>query len=627
MAVQQLGWAGEMLLRYVELVREEALTIALAFAVGLLVASVFPRMRQGRDRVAGLVVIACLALGLWLAVGKASVFDDAFISFRYVQNLLDGHGLVWNPGERVEGYTNFLWVMILAAAASLFRVELPLLALVLCLASYAGLVMVFAGLERRLFGSGLPLATVLLALQNTSTEYATTGLETCFATLCVVLGLRGLLTGSDRRAAAVSGAWFVLATACRPDHGLFWVAGAATLLSMRLRWERPGRLWGRLPAEDWKILACYGASLLPYLAYLGWKLWYYGEILPNTYYAKGAYSSYFEQGGIYALSFLLAAHAWVIVPIAILGWAKPATEPSWRALKLFALFALPLYNFYVLKVGGDFMVGRFYLVTLPLWLLLARRAVEAPQGARMAGRALLVASLLATLGGVRLLQAPHGRWYLGDESGNYKVLEWYPRVVIRHHNWKGGNNLGAWLQQRGIEPVLATSGIGMVGYYSRLELVDILGLTDRRTARTKLGRRAKPGHEKRASKPYLVRRGVDLVRSTAYTPKRWWKLTEIDIGAHETKHQWHFFRYDRDLVDRIERLAPEIEFTSFERALDMWIWKRRPSDPALLEQDVDFFERYYFAHNDDPRRAAAVAAVLEQARAASEQEDPPAESR
>ncbi|MEZ4824399.1 MAG: hypothetical protein R2942_19210 [Ignavibacteria bacterium] len=40
--------------------------------------------------------------------------DDAFISFRYVQNFVDGNGLVFNIGERVEGYANLLWVLILS---------------------------------------------------------------------------------------------------------------------------------------------------------------------------------------------------------------------------------------------------------------------------------------------------------------------------------------------------------------------------------------------------------------------------------------------------------------------------------------------------------------------------------
>src|SRR5690606_452754 len=52
--------------------------------------------------------LAALCFGLLRAIELRWVCDDAFISFRYAQNLIDGHGLVFNAGERVEGYTNFL---------------------------------------------------------------------------------------------------------------------------------------------------------------------------------------------------------------------------------------------------------------------------------------------------------------------------------------------------------------------------------------------------------------------------------------------------------------------------------------------------------------------------------------
>ena len=62
-----------------------------------------------------LLLLPWLALLGWLTSVGWFITDDAFISFRYVRNLLDGHGLVFNPGEYVEGYTNFLWVLELAA--------------------------------------------------------------------------------------------------------------------------------------------------------------------------------------------------------------------------------------------------------------------------------------------------------------------------------------------------------------------------------------------------------------------------------------------------------------------------------------------------------------------------------
>ena len=64
---------------------------------------------------AALLLLPWLALLGWLTSVGWFITDDAFISFRYVRNLLEGHGLVFNPGEYVEGYTNFLWILELAA--------------------------------------------------------------------------------------------------------------------------------------------------------------------------------------------------------------------------------------------------------------------------------------------------------------------------------------------------------------------------------------------------------------------------------------------------------------------------------------------------------------------------------
>ena len=620
----RVEWAGEMFARYVDLLAEEAVFIGLAAAAGAgayAVARTLEHRRGGRPASSPwpvrAIVAAALVAGTCLAVGHASVFDDAYISFRYAANLLEGHGLVWNVGERVEGYTNFLWVMILAAATWITGVEMPLVALFGCLLSYVGCVLVFAGVERRLFGGGLPCATVLFALHNTTTEYATTGLETAFATLCTLLGVRSLMSGHARTRAAAAGLWFIAGTLCRPDHGLFWLAGGIAIVSLEP--IRPDRA-SLLSRQRLAGAGAYAATFLPYAAYLVWKLQYYGAILPNTFHAKSAGEAYFNQGGIYALSFLLSAHLWLIAPLALVGFLPRATSPAHRALKVFAVVALPLYNLYVAKVGGDFMVGRFYLVTLPLWLLLARRGLEQLRSARAWKGAVVAGALMATVGGVRLLEqgTNNNSWYIGDESGNHQLRHWFPRVEVKHHNWRGGNNLGRYLQQRGIEPVLATTGIGMIGYYSRLEVVDLRGLTDARVARTELEKRGKPGHEKWPPQSYLDERDVQLVRSSRYHPKRWRKTTEVDIGARKNRNRWHFYRYDVALADRMETLVPEIEFTRFEPVLDRWLAGQRPQKLARIEQDAIFFEQYYFGCNHDPIRQQRLDSVLRNARYVSQ---------
>src|SRR5215468_3827839 len=69
-----------------------------------------------RSRLLALALLGTLGLLLWHAAVYWFLTDDGYISFRYARNLAHGHGLVFNPGhERVEGYTNLLWVLILAA--------------------------------------------------------------------------------------------------------------------------------------------------------------------------------------------------------------------------------------------------------------------------------------------------------------------------------------------------------------------------------------------------------------------------------------------------------------------------------------------------------------------------------
>src|SRR5207247_899918 len=87
-------------------------TLVLATLSGLLLVAL---VRPGRLAVALPLAALGVALPLLPQILGGWLVDDAFISFRYAQHLVDGYGLVFNPGERVEGYTNFLWTMIMAA--------------------------------------------------------------------------------------------------------------------------------------------------------------------------------------------------------------------------------------------------------------------------------------------------------------------------------------------------------------------------------------------------------------------------------------------------------------------------------------------------------------------------------
>src|SRR3972149_221924 len=137
-----------------------------------------------------IVIFIIQARNLWFTQ------DDAFISYRYAANALRGDGLVFNAGEHVEGYTNFLWVILLILAGS-FRLAFDPVAKTLGLASGIGLI-ILAGLWVRAawrelrWGNGLgpAIAASLIVAANGSLAYwAVSGLETAWFALWVSLGV------------------------------------------------------------------------------------------------------------------------------------------------------------------------------------------------------------------------------------------------------------------------------------------------------------------------------------------------------------------------------------------------------------------------------------------------------
>ena len=161
--------------------------------------------RQGSRPIHLLLFLPWLGLLGYLTHTAWFLCDDAFISFRYVRNLLEGHGLVFNPGEYVEGYSNFLWVLELAAlwGAVGLRPEhtapwLSVACTVGTLAAMLGWVARLPGLQQR----GL-VAWMALGLVCSSATVAVWtsagGLETRQFTMFMVLAVVGLTLYPENR--------------------------------------------------------------------------------------------------------------------------------------------------------------------------------------------------------------------------------------------------------------------------------------------------------------------------------------------------------------------------------------------------------------------------------------------
>jgi arabinofuranosyltransferase len=352
-------------------------------------------------------ILITAAVGLYLG-WKLFWFmtDDAMIAFRYVSNSILGYGYVWNPPpfKAVEGYTSFLWIILLEVIWRWFGIEPPQIANTIALLfSYATLflsVRMFmrVSLKEHLEKYRLPLlALALLGILTNRTFLAWTssGLETALFNFCFTLWIF-IAVFSRRR----EGLWLfgltaaaALAHLTRPD-GLLIMLSTAVLVAYRLiELKQAGRL------NVGKIVAI--APVVVPVIHLLWRHSFYGEWLPNTYYAK--YLAAWPAAGFrylasfileYGLWFWILGLGWMVVwwyrqqphglqaqrTQAVAGLRGLIPSASIENTQRFALIVVlgtvaAHIGYYTLLIGGDHFEYRVYSYLVPLiflsslWLL------------------------------------------------------------------------------------------------------------------------------------------------------------------------------------------------------------------------------------------------------------------
>jgi len=392
------------------------------------------------------------------------LLDDAYISLRYARNLVEGHGLVFNPGERVEGYTNFLWVVLGAALLKAGTDAMAGLQWLSVLASL-GLLTVVGRLER-LGGSAAAVPALIWLLPLEAFGYWTsTGMETMlFATLftaAISLGLREALTGRFRGSSLV----FVLLALTRPEGVLCFALGQG---GFALAWRlRQGRWPLRRLVRDVALFA------LAYGSYFAWRLAYYDELLPNTFHAK------ITGGAEQWLNGLINLREWASsYPIFALTLLAPVVLIASRRRRLLsahpellALWGITVgWVVYVLLIGGDFMPFlRFFLPILPLCAVLASRSLAIAAGEHR--------TVDRHLGGIAIV-------LLFVQFGANLTTDGPERAFVAHRTTVVGEEVGRYFAQtldRG--ELIAVNTAGSLPYASALPTIDMLGLTDRAIAR------------------------------------------------------------------------------------------------------------------------------------------------
>lgn len=404
-----------------------------------------------------LVLAASGVFFLLLCQRYEVIQDDVYISMAYSRNLVEGHGLTFNHGERVEGYTNFLWVLLLTIP-HLLGLPADMVARVLSMGAGVALLPLTLRLSRRL--SDTPRSSVHLASPaivasiGSLAFWAGSGMETTLFAAILALAVHTFL--GQGRLDHYTGALFGLLILTRPEGVLLFVLTAAFGLRSRPRI----REYLRANPGVWV------ASLVG-LAHALFRLAYYGDVVPNTFHAKTGLSLVFLSEGLsYAWKFLCDHALWGA------GLAVPAlvslAPGRWRLR--YVLLLIIAYGSYVTLVGGH---NRFFIVVMPL---LAAAMVEsvrlAIEGLPRRPRSLdTVVFLLPVLFA--------GASWIGTDG-----LLRHTRVATAAHNEKL-RRLARFVvaQPAGSIGSIACSAIGIPKYETRATVIDLVGLTDRTVAK------------------------------------------------------------------------------------------------------------------------------------------------
>jgi arabinofuranosyltransferase len=498
-----------------------------------------------RDRSIWLVAVpaAVLFVGAWQRRWMA---DDAFIHLRVVEQILHGHGPVFNVGERVEASTSPLWVLVLAIVSAPRVIGPEKAAVGLALLSTVGGVLLAAWGAGRLWRDEerdskawlLPVGAVILAVLPPMWDFATSGLETGFGFLWLgaCFALLARLTGADRRWSAVRAVPLVasLGPLIRPEFAVF--TAAFVVAALILAAGAAGR-----PRRPWLVLTIAGLAVPA--AYEIFRMGYYGALVPNTAFAKEASRAWWGQGFRYFGDF--AGTYWIWVPLlATVALVATAARHGWLAprQRLVALAAPALggvvHALYITRVGGDFMHGRLLLpglfaLLMPVMVCPVLRAVQwVAAGAVIAWAVIcgtqLRAPYVMTAGG---LTDERAFYTVGTRTPNpiaapdFVQHPFHQDAVEARRLLQSGQRLLAWrptYRAYGFTTAPLRSGfpfraafssdyVGVMGFVAGPDVyvVDRMGLGDAVAARMKVTERGRPGHEKEMPMAWVLGRVAD----------------------------------------------------------------------------------------------------------------------
>jgi arabinofuranosyltransferase len=531
--------------------------------------SIIPdKSRQSRHNlIAWIILGAAIVAYAVLVTRRAWLNDDAYITFRTIDNLINGYKLSWNTIERVQAYTHPLWMLVLSGAY-FFSAEMFFTSIYLSVLIGVMGVSLFS-LRVAESKTTAVLGVVVLSLSNAFIDYSTSGLENPLTHLLLIFFAVVYFNG-------------------RLDlRSFYWLSLIASLAGL----NRLDTILFYLPAllvrfwfiRGWKAIFAGVIGQTPLILWELFSLIYYGFLFPNTYYAKlntGIPSGESINQGLHYFANSLQHDPLTLLVIVI---AVVAAIISRKKPLIPLVAGMVLYLAYIVKIGGGFMSGRFFTAPLLMAVILLARFEIIGYRKKIVvalATAFLIIGVSAPIPTFRLSEKPglpivdaHGisderLWYFDDLGllNAYKAAD--PPVSLGRERGEQ-----ARIDANNDLYVIAINNTGIYGYYAgpSVYIIDNYALSDPLLARLPAERVVnwRSGHfHRRLPDGYIARiyglgelgdpqlglyydRLKLIVGGKLFDPQRWSAILDYNFGRMESLIDFDTFRY------------PDMVFTNF----------------------------------------------------------------
>lgn len=420
----------------------------------------------------GAVVLTCLGiLALHASYFYPFIADDALISLRYSERLAAGKGLNWNDGEYVEGYTNLLWVLANAAWGAIgldlvlaLRMSGAICAALLFLAPLNYLRSLYPAAPHYV----LFYALLALAVSSPVAVWTIGGLETMMLAACLAWACCGILVfiqGTQSwRPLWLASSMLSLAVLTRADAPLLVAAAVLGVMVCM-----PGGVVRRIKAGALLALCPFAA----FAAQVAFRLWYYGDFLPNTYYAKFAVTPKRYADGLHYMRQFWETYsplAWLLASMALVMLASVAGEGRKYAISLLRCFGVFFcmgagWSCYIVKTGGDIFPA--FRQAMPLFVLGAFMLAGILASFRLQwllARVWMHVLLLGTIAYTGYMNITHPE----NMRAQSERWEWDCKAIAERMGVMWG----------GYRPYIAVTAAGCMPFFSKLPAIDMFGLND-----------------------------------------------------------------------------------------------------------------------------------------------------